>query len=204
MKTYAEKYHKRERFKDVNLQDIGVIVWTPFSNIKEEWREELCNLVWCDDIEYYDDNEDEYVDIYLNDLGNYCIDTTNYQYCMGSDFDEWLFKDYIKSLIKDYNHYLVCAYHSNWLGQTGYKIADEIEDCFYRGYACSQYVSGSSKGGKSLLITEYSHDVPMGHSTVIIGLTDKEFEKIDYEDRWGYFENIIDFADRKSKSIIEF
>lgn len=204
MKTYAEKYFNKEYLKNNNIQDVGVIVWTPFSNIKKEFQNEICDSI-CRDIEYYlNDNEDEYVDIYLDDVDYYCEDNTNYEYCIGSDFDELMFKDYINSIIKSYNHYLVCAYHSNWLGQTGYKIADEIEDCFSRSYDCSQYVSGSSKGGKSLLITEYSHDVPMGHSTVIIGLTDKEFEKIDYEDRWGDFENIINFADRKSESIIEF
>ena len=54
--------------------------------------------------------------------------------------------------------------------------------------------------GKILKIREYSHDVPTGHDTIIIGLTDTEYEKLVYSN----FESVIKFAQEKSKNVIDF
>jgi hypothetical protein len=105
-------------------------------------------------------------------------------------------------LIKPYDHYLVCAYHCRWDGVSGYKITDSLEDALYRDYDYHQYFIGGSRGGKTILLSESSHDVPMGHSVVVIGLTDKEYEKLSY---WDVdFETVIKFADENSKKIIDF
>ena len=192
MKPYALKNFSEGYIKDRNIQEIGCYVWTPYLNIKSEYR---------DDFEIWDDEEYASVSIPYADRDELLDDPLNYEWCMGSDFDEWEYKDFISELIKSANHYLVCAYHSNWLGQTGYKIVDDISDAFYRNYECHQYYIGGSSGGKSICISEYHHDAPMGHTTMIVGLTDKEYEKLSY---WDVdFETIIKFADENSKKIIE-
>lgn len=194
MKPYALKNCSKEYLKDENIQNVGVDVWTKCSNIKKEY--------WGD----YEINEngytefgDDFVSMWLNEVNEVCVDPCDIEYCMGSWFDKYEFLDFINDLIKPFEHYLVCAYNSNWLKQTGYKIVDSIEDAFYRSYDVSQYYSGGSSGGKSIVITEYHHDVPMGHLTMIIGLTDKEFDKLDNSD----FETVVKFADEKMESIIE-
>lgn len=114
---------------------------------------------------------------------------------------EELLNDFFRNIIKPFNHYLVCAYGCDWRGRNGYKICDSLSEAFHRDYDTTQYYTGGSGGGKSIRICEYSHDVPMGYSTIIIGLTDKEYEKINY---WDIsFETIFEFADKISKSIIE-
>lgn len=191
MKPYAFKNYSERYIKDKNIQDVGSYVWTPYLNIKSEYR---------DDFEIYDDEEYASVSVPYIDRDELLDDPLNYEWCMGSDFCEWEYKDFISGLIKPNNHYLVCAYGSDWRGRTGYKFVDELTDAFYREYDCHQYYSGGSSGGKSIEIIEYSHDVPMGHSTMIIGLTDKEYDRLTLCEN---FETIIKFADRISKSIIE-
>lgn len=191
MKPYALKFY-RDGIKNTNIQDVGTNVWTNCSNIKKEY--------WSD-YEIEDGvlkNGDDFIDVWLEEVDEICVDPCDID-CMGSWFDEYVFSDFINGLIKPFEHYLVCAYNSNWLKQTGYKIVDSLEDAFNRSYDVSQYYSGGSSGGKSIVITEYHHDVPMGHSTMIIGLTDKEFDKLDNSD----FETVIKFADEKMESIIE-
>ena len=194
MKPYALKNFSKEYLKDENIQDVGVNVWTDCSNIKKEyWGDYEINE------DGYTEFGDDFVNIWLDEVDTVCIDPCKIDYCMGSDFDEWMFKDFINSLMKFADYYLVCAYNSNWLRQTGYKIVDDVEDAFRRNYDVSQYYRGGSSGGKSIMISEFHHDCPMGHSTMIIGLTEKEFNKLDNSD----FETVIKFADKHSDSIIE-
>ena len=89
-----------------------------------------------------------------------------------------------------YNHYLVVLFNSTWNNASGYKFFDKYDECFYRDYDNSMYVIGSSRSGKYLELREYHHDKPMGHNSIIIGLTDTEFEKLD---RKG-IQEIIDFG----------
>ena len=116
------------------------------------------------------------------------------------EFDEYYFLDFMEQFLKEYDHYLVVAYSSNWRGQTGYRFTDNIIDTVYRNYDVTQNIIGGTNSRKSLLIMEYHHDVPMGHETIIIGLTDKEYEKLDYSS----FEDIIDFADTQKDKVIRF
>lgn len=190
MKTFAEKYHSKESLMNNDIQYTGAMVWTPTSNIKIEMRNDFENL------------ENEMQLIYYYDLEYYCIDSTEYEWCIGSSFDELMFEDFVDSIIKDYEHYLICAYHSNWLGQTGCKIEDNKYNIFQRGYDVSQYIVGASVKGKALLVNEFSHDVPMGHRTLIIGLTEKEYGKLmDIELDW---EKAVEFSDKISETIIKF
>lgn len=116
------------------------------------------------------------------------------------EFSEDEFLDFMEQFLKEYDHYLVVAYSSNWRGQTGYKFTDNIIDTVYRKYDVTQNIIGGTNSRKSLLIKEYHHDVPMGHETIIVGLTEKEYEKLDCSS----FEDIIEFADTKRDKIIRF
>ena len=192
MKIYATRYMSPEFVKKVNIPEYGEYVWTPYLNIKEKYRNE-----------FYINEDEEYasVPVWVCDIDEYLDDPYNYEYCMGSFRDEYMYKDFISELIKPYNHYLVCAYHCRWDGASGYKIADSLEDALSRDYDYHQYFMGGSRGGKTILLSESSHDVPMGHRVVIIGLTNKEYEKLSY---WDVdFKTVFDFAERNSKSIIE-
>ena len=76
-----------------------------------------------------------------------------------------------------------------------YDYTDEVEiddymECFYRDYDNTMYVKGSSRSGKYLKLREYHHDKPMGHDSIIIGLTDREYEKLDNMN----IDEIIDFG----------
>ena len=126
----------------------------------------------------------------IQEVGNY----------EGYGFSKDEFLDFMEQFLKEYDHYLVVAYSSNWRGQPGYRFTDNMIDTVYRNYDVTQNIIGGTNSRKSLLIMEYHHDVPMGHETIIIGLTDKEYEKLDYSS----FEDIIDFADTKRDKIIRF
>lgn len=192
MKPYAMRYiTNADELKNTNIKDVGSYVWTPYLNIKSEYR---------DDFEIWDDEEYANVEvpyIHINELLN---DPLNYDWNMGAWFDEFEYGDYLGSLIKFANHYLVCAYSCTWDRRTGYKFVDELEDAFYRDYDCTQYYSGGSRGGKAITINEYSHDVPMGHTTMIIALTDKEYDRLTLCEN---FDTVIKFASKFSDSIIE-
>ena len=126
----------------------------------------------------------------IQEVGNY----------EGYGFSKDEFLDFMEQFLKEYDHYLVVAYNSNWRGQTGFRFTDNIIDTVYRKYDVTQNIIGGTNSRKSLLIMEYHHDVPMGHETIIIGLTDKEYEKLDYSS----FEDIIEFADTKKDKVIRF
>ncbi len=134
----------------------------------------------------------------VNDLRKIDIQEVGNEY--DYEFNEDEFLDFMEQFLKEYDHYLVVAYSSNWRGQTGYKFTDNIIDTVYREYDVTQNIIGGTNSRKSLLIKEYHHDVPMGHETIIIGLTEKEYEKLDYSS----VEDIIKFADTKRDKIIRF
>ena len=190
MKSYVERNFGKDYVKKVNIQEVGVYYNTPASNIKEEHLDDY----WFDDIDsdyvaidkYTLDNDDVLKD-------NYDID---YYYT-----DEMEIDSFINDLMdyKKYNNYLVVAYNCTWNHASGFKFVKDYKDCFYRTYDVSQYVIGSSKGGKSLELKEYHHDVPMGHRVIIVGLTDSEY--YDLEDKC--FDDIDNYINKQLQNIIE-
>jgi hypothetical protein len=78
-------------------------------------------------------------------------------------------------MIKDAPHYLVMAHNCRWNGASGYKIVDSVEDTLKRDYEVSIYPVRATKGGKCLVCSESSHDVPTGAVTSIIALTEREY-----------------------------
>ena len=190
MKSYIERNFGKDYVKKVNIKEVGIYYTVPACDIIEEKRDEF-------DIENFDS---EYVmlDKYTIDNGDYL-----YRYCnLSYDYtDDLEYQSFINDLMdyKKYNNYLVVAYNCTWNHASGFKFVKDYKDCFYRNYDVSQYVIGSSKGGKSLELKEYHHDVPMGHKVIIVGLTDSEY--YDLEDK--NFDDIDNYINKQLQNIIE-
>lgn len=180
MKTYVEKNFGKDYLKQMNIQEVGVYYNVPIKDIYENKRNEF---------DYEDLNDSVLLDKISIDSGYYVenFDDIEYDYT-----DEVEIEDTIMQLMNynKYNHYLVVLFNSTWNNASGYKFFDKYDECFYRDYDNSMYVIGSSRSGKYLELREYHHDKPMGHNSIIIGLTDTEFEKLD---RKG-IQEIIDFG----------
>ena len=102
------------------------------------------------------------------------------------------YNDEIDEILKDYRTYLVVAYNSTWNGSTGYKLTTDKMDAFLRTYDYTQELISVSKGHKACELREYHHDVPTGHKVVIVGLTDKEADRLEY----ASFDDILKFASK--------
>ncbi len=182
MKTYIDRNFNREYLKGVDLQQVGVYYSVPIKDIYEDKRKEF---------DYDEELENDYVslDRYSIDSGEY---VENYDNCEYDYTDEMEIDDYFKSLMnyKKYDYYLVVLFNSRWTNASGYKIFNNYMECFYRDYDNTMYVKGSSRSGKYLKLREYHHDKPMGHDTIIIGLTEREYEKLSNMN----IEEIIDFG----------
>lgn len=180
MKTYVEKNFGKDYLKQMNIQEVGVYYNVPIKDIYEDKRNEF---------DYEDLNDSVLLDKISIDSGYYVENFDNIEY----DYtDEVEIEETIMQLMNynKYNHYLVVLFNSTWNNASGYKFFDKYDECFYRDYDNSMYVIGSSRSGKYLELREYHHDKPMGHNSIIIGLTDTEFEKLD---RKG-IQEIIDFG----------
>ena len=180
MKTYVEKNFGKDYLKQMNIQEVGVYYNVPIKDIYEDKRNEF---------DYEDLNDSVLLDKISIDSGYYVENFDNIEY----DYtDEVEIEDTIMQLMNynKYNHYLVVLFNSTWNNASGYKFFDKYDECFYRDYDNSMYVIGSSRSGKYLELKEYHHDKPMGHNSIIIGLTDTEFEKLDKKG----IQEIIDFG----------
>ena len=179
-KGYADKHQViYSDFKNINLKDIGVYYSVHYSDIYEDVLDA-----------YYDaDYDDDWILVEGVELSQVVKNLNNVEYV---DTDD----DHIKYIFgklmdyEKYNHFLMVGYNSNWRGQTGYAFKHNYFDVFYRDYDCDLFYQSSSVNGKVLNLTEHSHDVPMGFTTQIIGLTDKEYERLENAD----FDSVIKFA----------
>ena len=189
MKTYVEKNFGKDYLKQMNIQEIGVYYDIPIKDIYEDKRDEF---------DYEDLNDSVLLDNISIDSGCYVENFDNIEYAYT---DEIEIEDTIMQLMnyKKYNHYLVVLFNGHWTGASGYKIFDDYMECFYRDYGVNMYVKGSSRSGKYLKLREYHHDVPMGHDSIIIGLTDREYEKLDNMN----IDEIIDFGAESLEKITE-
>lgn len=111
-----------------------------------------------------------------------------------ADYDELYADTFFSELIKPADHYLVFAHGCRWDGASGYYLAESIKDAIRRSYDAAIYPQEISKGGKTLVCREYSHDVPMGSKTVIIALTDREYANLENSS----YEQVEAFANRHS------
>ena len=179
--------------RDFNLaEDFALIYWVSPEELTEEQMTEL--------EDYMDpamENEDGKYPINALDLVLAGVKTWELSSTPDTEWDTalvWEIKESVFSqLIKPYEHYLVFNCHARWTGAAGYKFADDLEDAFARNYEVSITPVAVSRGKKSLLLREASHDVPMGGSLLVIGLTDAEYNR--YKD--ADFGTVAEFASKQ-------
>ncbi len=183
MKSYAEKNFSKDYLEKVDIQNVGVYYDVPIENIAENKLGEF-------------DIDEEQTSILLDhhsiyNSDEYVIDTSDISY---EYTDEYEIDDFISGLMnyKAYDHYLVVLFGAKWNGASGYKIFNSYKECFCRDYDVSMYYKGSSSKGKVLSLKEYHHDCPMGHTSVIVGLTENEYQKLLYKD----IDDIIQFGEK--------
>ena len=147
-------------------------------------REKLVNQLVADAIQY---NIDGIID------GQSVIDW-NLENCVNLESRSFSDIDCIallQSWIGYHAHYLVFAQGCRWNGASGYTIVPRILDTLHRPYDATFHYKNHIEG-RALICMESSHDVPTGSTTVIVGLTDKEFEK--FED--AEFSEVEAFAEQ--------
>lgn len=88
-------------------------------------------------------------------------------------------------------HYLVVARGCRWNGASGYMFTDEITKTCERSYDVS--LDLVEEGKNAIKCRESSHDVPMGGTTYIIGLTEEEFELLEEKE----LDKLIEIAEAR-------
>lgn len=114
------------------------------------------------------------------------------------EWDDYLADDIMSEYIKDADKYLVFARGCRWNGASGYKFASTTNDILSRSYDFSLVPTARSKGKKVLVCRESSHDVPMGSTTIIVALTEKEYEELEESD----FEEVQKFAEDMERKAV--
>lgn len=125
-----------------------------------------------------------------NEILKYSIDDSaiNYESAY-TDFE--MIEDILINKLGDFPHYLVFAKGCRWNGTSGYKFCGDILDTIERPYDISISIVKEYKN--TIECIESSHDVPMGSTTYICGITNKEYEKLEYAD----FNDIYQFVMNK-------
>lgn len=126
----------------------------------------------------------------LNDIEEFEIPSNAVDYD-SFEFDEEELQYILEDLIGNHPHYLVFASKCTWNGANGYKFCNNIIDTCVRNYEIS--LTLREKGTNAILCTESSHDVPTGSPTYIIGLSNKEYNKLENAD----FSEVENFAKSK-------
>lgn len=97
-----------------------------------------------------------------------------------AELDEYQLEDTLHQLIGNFPYYLVFAKNVRWDGASGYTLCNNILDTIRRNYDITiKYIKDVKNG---IECTEYSHDVPTGSSTYIIGINEDEYETLSNAD----------------------
>lgn len=92
----------------------------------------------------------------------------------------WFDGDELSELLTEnigkFPYYLVFAKNCTWNGSSGYTFCDKIVNTCYRDYDVTLILEKTGKN--AILCTESSHDVPCGAPTYIVGLNEKEYNKL--------------------------
>lgn len=127
-----------------------------------------------------------------DEINEFEINTDAVDWSFGQSIDMEYFYD---DLIRESDHYLCFACGVTWNGYDGYKLSGNFIDSILRDYDSNQIIRKISKGKKAIVFTEYSHDVPMGSTTVVISLTDKEYGTL----KKASFDKVKSFAEKYMK-----
>ena len=121
----------------------------------------------------------ETVMISSEDISRYCIMTDAVDWG-NSWFDEDRLREELLDWVGEYPHYLVLALNCRWDGSDGYMLTNVLTDTVIRNYEIA--ISPDRKIRKGAAFLEYSHDVPQGATTYIIGLTEREYSRLSKAD----------------------
>ena len=91
-------------------------------------------------------------------------------------FEEDELVELLREYLNVHKHYLVFAKNCTWNGSSGYTFCDDIAETCYRDYDITLILEKTGKD--AILCTESSHDVPCGAPTYIVGLSEKEYDKL--------------------------
>ena len=123
--------------------------------------------------------EPDWLNMTLHDIDRYGIDSNAVDWDSGEFIEEeleWLLESYLNS----HPHYLVFASGCRWNGASGYTFCENITDTVKRRYEISLVLE--EQGESSIKCIESSHDVPTGSTTIIVGLTEEEYERLEDAD----------------------
>lgn len=124
----------------------------------------------------FDYEEGEYQNIDGQSISDWKLE--DYVVWESADFDDLECQDLLESWVGRHHHYLVFASGCRWNGASGYTICDNVLDTIRRNYDVTICYRKHIEG-RALICDESSHDVPMGSTTIIVGLTDDEYEKLE-------------------------
>lgn len=131
--------------------------------------------------------EPDWMDMTAHDIDRYGIDSDAVNWESGEFMEdelEWLLESYLNS----HPHYLVFAAGCRWNGASGYKFCEDIKETVYRSYDVT--LTLEEQGESCIKCRESSHDVPMGSTTIIVGISEEEYEQLEDAD----FDEIEKFA----------
>ena len=135
--------------------------------------------------------EDDY-DVVVHSADLCLAGVESYELPDGTDswWDDVDAVDTLQCFIKEAPAYLVFLSGYRWNGSSGYVLTRDITGIIHRGYDCTICPRIASSGGKTLVCTENSHDVPMGSTTICVALTAAEYQMLQNSD----FEAVERFA----------
>ena len=166
----------------LNILDSVTYYTVDLSKVDEETKKRME-----EDFGSLDEEDNPYLSITMHDIDRYDIDSTavnwdSYEFM--EDELEWLLESYLNS----HPHYLVFASGCRWNGASGYTFCEDIKDTVFRPYDVT--LTLEEQGESCIRCRESSHDVPMGSTTIIVGLTEDEYERLEDAE----FDEIENFA----------
>lgn len=97
------------------------------------------------------------------------------------EFDEYILEDILTTMLGKHPYYLVYAKGCKWNGASGYTFCTDIKNTVSRGYEISLETQEEITD-RAIKCIESSHDVPNGGITIIVGISNKEYKKLENAD----------------------
>lgn len=178
------------RFKEAELQEAGTVFVVETHDLDEE---AIANLIACG---YTDVTPGETGVIWTDILTMSEAGIETYD-AESAEYDDEQANDILSQFIRPSSHYLVYAAGCRWNGADGYKLVHDMAGLVRRSYDATISPVAASKNGKVLICRESSHDVPMGSTTIMVALTDREYDRFKEAD----FASVRKWAEKCRRSV---
>ena len=180
-----------------NIQDVGQYAHgVRLGDIKKEYREECIDMYEITLEEGDDEETREANDNIIIDGGVSIDNIENFDRDLEYDFDEWEYNDFVKGILNPKNKYagfLLFFGGSTWDGRDGYRIEKKAEKVLSFDYDVHIDYAKRSPDSKVNCFTVYSHDVPMGATLTVVGVTRAELNKAEDLSDYEGFEAAVAF-----------